>query len=186
MAFPSPEVERLLSAHPVSLPLTRAGLRPDAEACGIRSRDPAVLFPAARHGHAALAGLLLRAGCWAESHAVAQDIHSAEGSYWHGIVHRMEPDFSNAGYWFRQAGKHAIFSDLFQRAAEILENQDRKHWGPKHWRLKAAWDPLLFIEWCEEASKGGGEAEAAAIEIQMVEWQLLFDWCLARPASPRS
>jgi hypothetical protein len=173
MAFPSPEVERLLSANPENLPLARAVLRPDVNACSIASQDPAVLFPGARYGQAALAGLLLRVGCWAESHEVAQDIHSAEGSYWHGIVHRMEPDSSNAGYWFRQVGKHAIFPDLFRRAKEILETG-----GPKHWSLKAGWDPRLFIDWCEEALQRGGEAEAAAIGIQMAEWQLLFDWCI--------
>ncbi len=131
-----------------------------------------MLFPGARDGHAALAGLLLRVGCWAESHAVAQDIHSAEGSYWHAIVHRMEPDSSNAEYWFRRVGEHAIFPGLFLRAAEILKSS-----GPKHWRLKTTWDPFLFIGWCEEACGKGGRVETAAIQIQMAEWRLLFNWC---------
>ncbi|MGH9652759.1 MAG: hypothetical protein ACRD6B_04755 [Bryobacteraceae bacterium] len=173
MAVLSPEAERLLAGHPQNLPLTRAGLHPSAEACAIQSQDAGVLFPGARYAAAAFAGLLLRAGCWAESHAVAQDIPSSEGSYWHGIVHRMEPDASNAGYWFRRAGKHAIFPKLSGRAAEILESN-----GPRHWHVKEAWDPFLFIDWCAEASETGGQAEAAAIEIQMAEWQLLFDWCI--------
>jgi hypothetical protein len=173
MAFPSPEVERLLSTATKNLPLIRTALRPDVDACGVGSQDSAVLFPGARHGQAALAGLLLRVECWSESHAIAQDIDSAEGSYWHGIVHRMEPDSFNAGYWFRRVGKHAIFPDLFRRAEEILEAS-----GPKHWRVKTAWDPFLYIEWCDEARETCGQAEAAAIEIQMAEWQLLFDWCI--------
>lgn len=163
----------MLAGHSQSLPLTRAGLHPSTAACAIRTQDTADLFPDARCGAAALAGLLLRVGCWEESHAVAQDIPSAEGSYWHGIVHRMEPDASNAGYWFRRTGRHAIFPELSRRAAKILENS-----GPRHWRLKEAWDPFLFIDWCAEASEAGGEAEAAAIAVQMAEWQLLFDWCV--------
>ena len=123
---------------------------------------------------AALAGLLLRIGCWTESHTVAQDIHSAEGSYWHGIAHRIEPDSSNAGYWFRRVREHAIFPELHRRAEEILKTS-----GPPHWHLKAAWDPFLFIDWCDEAREKGARAEAAATEIQMAEWQLLFDWCAA-------
>lgn len=168
----SAELAQLLASSPKDLPLTRRGLHPIAEARAIRSKDPSALFPGARFAAAALAGLLLRAGCWAESHEVAQDVASAEGSYWHGIIHRMEPDASNSAYWFRRVGRHVIFPDLHRRAAEILNRS-----GPKHWKLKAAWDPFLFINWCEEASAKGGEAEAAAIEVQMAEWQLLFDWC---------
>jgi hypothetical protein len=175
MAFPSPEVESLLSASPERLPLIQIALRPKANACNVRSQDAAVLFPGARHTEAALAGLLLRLGCWTESHNVAQDVESAEGSYWHGIIHRMEPDSSNAKYWFRKVGNHAIFPELLDRAAEILKTA-----GPRHWRLKTTWDPFLFIDWCDEARGLGGEAETAAIEIQMAEWQLLFDSCVAR------
>lgn len=177
MASRTPEVDRLLSESFERLPLSQSTLRPRADVCGIRSYDPSTLFPKARDCQAALAGLLLRFGCWAESHAVAQDIHSAQGSYWHGIIHRMEPDSSNAAYWFRRVGRHAVFPELFQRAQEILKSS-----GPKHWRLKTSWDPFLFIEWCDEARGNGGPAEAAAIEIQMIEWQLLFGWCAATDA----
>src|SRR5437763_722978 len=27
-----------------------------------------------------------------ESHAISQDLHTVEGSYWHAILHRREPD----------------------------------------------------------------------------------------------
>jgi len=171
----SGEVERLLSAAPARLPLLQAGLQPAVDASSVRQQGAALLFPDARQEQAALAGLLLRVGCWEESHAVAQDVQSVEGSYWHGIIHRMEPDSFNAGYWFRQAGQHAIFPELFRRATEILKNG-----GPKHWRLRNSWDSSLFVEWCDEARERGGEAEATALEIQMTEWQLLFDWCAAK------
>ena len=50
---------------------------------------------------------------------MAQDLETQEGSYWHAIVHRQEPDAGNSGYWFRQVGKHPIFPALRARAAEI-------------------------------------------------------------------
>ncbi len=168
----TPEVERLLALSPAQLPLVRTGLHSQPEACSIQANDGRVLFPGARHAQAACAGLLLRAGCWDESHSVVQDVSSVEGSYWHAILHRIEPDSGNAAYWFARVGRHAIFPDLHRRASQILAEN-----GPPHWQLKPAWDPNLFIQWCEEARKTGGQAEAAAIAIQMAEWNLLFEWC---------
>jgi hypothetical protein len=56
-----------------------------------RIRDSQVdeLFPEARAPQAALAGLYLYFSCRDEAHEVAQADPSAEGSYWHGIVHRQ-------------------------------------------------------------------------------------------------
>lgn len=171
MKLRSPELTSLLSAGPGKLPLDQAGLRPAADFSSLS--DAATLFPSARHRPAAFAGLLLRLGYWSESHAVAQDIRSVEGSYWHGILHRIEPDSSNARYWFNRVGGHPIFPELLQSAEQILERAG----GPADWRLANEWDPFLFIEWCEEARESGGQKETTAIEIQMAEWQLLFNWC---------
>ena len=45
------------------------------------------------------------AGDWHASHEVAQDIHSADGSWIHAHLHREEGDLGNAGYWYNRAGK---------------------------------------------------------------------------------
>ena len=174
MQFLSSEASLLLSAAPGRLPLVQTDIQSNPAAPPIQLPDALTLFPSARHAHAAMAGLLLRAGYWAESHSVAQDIDTLEGSYWHAILHRLEPDSFNASYWFRRVGQHAIFPALQQRASGILEAG-----GPTHWHLKNTWDAFLFIDWCGEAREKGGREETAALEIQMAEWQLLFDWCAA-------
>ncbi|MHA4843707.1 hypothetical protein ACX0G7_06075 [Flavitalea antarctica] len=42
---------------------------------------------------------------WEGSHNIAQDIHSAQGSWVHAYLHRKEGDPANAAYWYRKAGK---------------------------------------------------------------------------------
>src|SRR5687768_7596185 len=42
---------------------------------------------------------------WEQSHNIAQDIHSTDGSWIHAYLHRKEGDTGNAGYWYRKAGK---------------------------------------------------------------------------------
>src|SRR5206468_11060049 len=74
-----------------------------------KARD---LFPGARSPEGALAGMYLYFSCEPEAHKIAQDLETAEGNFWHGIVHRREPDASNASYWFRRVGKHAVFPAL--------------------------------------------------------------------------
>jgi hypothetical protein len=126
------------------------------------------MFPRARDAPAALSGLWLYFSCWDEAHQIAQDIDTREGRYWHAILHRQEPDAWNAAYWFRQVGPHPIFAGLHQAAKEIGVD------------LGAHWNPVAFIEKCEQARvKPGSELERQAMAVQQVEWQLLFDFCAA-------
>lgn len=156
-----------------SLPLVRAGSCPKAQAEKILRASAADLFPAARQPEEARSGLLMRLNCWDESHEVSQNLHTAEGSYWHAIAHRMEPDYQNAGYWFRRVGKHPIFPEILETASSVLTSE-----RVGTWRLKPEWDPFQFIDWCQEAASARGTAkERAALRIQMVEWERLFDWC---------
>jgi hypothetical protein len=42
---------------------------------------------------------------WAAAHAAAQDGEDAESAWVHAYLHRKEGDLSNAGYWYRRAGR---------------------------------------------------------------------------------
>ena len=48
---------------------------------------------------------LLAAGDWQAAHAIVQKDASAHGAWAHGIVHLMEGDRRNAGYWYGRAGR---------------------------------------------------------------------------------
>lgn len=45
----------------------------------------------------------LEAGDWQAAHKIVQNDASVKGSWAHGIVHMMEGDMQNAGYWYRRA-----------------------------------------------------------------------------------
>lgn len=112
-----------------------------------------------------LAGLWLYCGRFEESHGISQDLGTVEGSYWHAILHRQEPDDWNSGYWFRRVGRHAIFEELGLRAQGAGYGNGR-------------WDAEAFIRTCAEARREGGSKEALAREIQHIEFELLLGWCL--------
>ena len=141
----------------------------------LRDTSARHLFTGARAPEAALAGLYLYFSCLDDAHELAQQVSSTEGSFWHGILHRQEPDLGNSTYWFRRVGAHPIFPALASEAAQIAARHAADiSFGPR-------WDPFGFIDLCEGARRQPGTAlETLALEIQRAEWQLLFDYC-ARP-----
>ncbi len=140
-------------------------------AARLRRASSSALFPGSRAPEAALSGLWLYFSCLDESHKLSQEIAGADGSFWHGIMHRQEPDAGNAACWFRRVRGHPVFPLLRDAAAEIAG-------GAKEFRVGAEWDPFAFIDFCEEARRrAGSAAERLAREIQRAEWQLLFDYC---------
>jgi hypothetical protein len=134
------------------------------------------LFPHAYSPQGALAGLWLYFSCFEEAHTIAQDLDTVEGSFWHAIVHRQEPDSGNSAYWFGRVGTHPVYSELFTAAEEILV----RHPGAGL-KLDSKWDPFGFVAFCERARHELDSGVATvALEIQRAEWQLLFDYCARR------
>ncbi|MDX2180253.1 MAG: hypothetical protein SFV18_11730 [Bryobacteraceae bacterium] len=144
------------SSHVVPL----EGLKPWDKALSTTLRGAHGWFSRARSPEGAMAGLWLYAGEWNRAHEVAQDLATREGSYWHAIVHRVEPDAWNSKYWFRQVGRHPIFEELAARAAEAGYGDGGN------------WDAERFVDFCVESGESG-----LAAAIQAVEWKLLFDYC---------
>ncbi|MEP3479433.1 MAG: hypothetical protein ABJZ55_09315 [Fuerstiella sp.] len=46
-----------------------------------------------------------KAGHWETAHDIAQDIPTPMGSWLHALLHLIEGDTGNAGYWFSKAGR---------------------------------------------------------------------------------
>lgn len=83
-----------------------------------------------------------------KSHALSQSIHSELGSFLHGVMHRREGDFSNARYWFAQAG---ALSD------------------------RLGLDPVTLTL---EAARAYRQNPVELVQRQRQEWQVLFEHCL--------
>ena len=132
---------------------------PDVRA-QLKNKKASAIFPMASHPEAALSGLYLYIGCFEEAHLIAQDIKDADGSYWHAILHRQEPDAFNAGYWFNRVGQHPLFSALADEAEALGYGSGGE------------WDPIAFIRYAEDSGNRN-----IATEVQHAEWQLLWRHC---------
>lgn len=123
----------------------------------------------------------LRSALWllfdymTESHELSQNIPTPSGSYWHGILHRREPDPSNAKYWMARIGEHPICPELLQDALEITGAA-----GPAGAPLLASlqkmksWDSAWFVDRCNAPSDA--QTTQVLLDIQRREWLLLFDY----------
>ncbi len=58
-------------------------------------------------------------GDWDRAHKTVQDDGSAEAAWAHAYLHRVEGDLSNAGYWYRRAGR-SVANDSLQAEWERI------------------------------------------------------------------
>jgi len=133
---------------------------------------------------AARAGLILAAGGWDEAHRIVQELNTPEAQYWHGIVHRREPDSSNAKYWFRRVEHHTVMDQLLS----ILTRQDGPEKTVVQQLIKSGnWDPFEYVDLCMACHEGSQkELLPILLDIQQKEITSLLDYCLqhARGRSP--
>ncbi len=160
-----------------------------------------VVFPHAlvdrEMASACCAALWLRFDFLEESHRISQSLDTPEGSFWHAAMHRREPDFFNAKYWFRRAGQHELYGPLAEEARQLVAEEltaakaSDSQIGRASAMLKESgyandvrflkeqdvWDPLQFVDLCELALDASPPLHTFCRRLQQLEWQLMFDHC---------
>lgn len=138
---------------------------------------------------ALMAGMHLRNDSLDASHGFAQQIEfDSTGAYWHGIMHRMEGDFSNGKYWFYRAGQHPAMKDAARQISLELRNGFDPEDAPNgrmrqtllDFRDKAGWNLSAFtdlVQW-----QRGQEIRPALLRLlehmQFIESSTLFHYTL--------
>jgi hypothetical protein len=114
------------------------------------------------------------------AHAIVQRLETADGALVHGIMHRREPDYANAAYWFRRAVGHAVFASLGKaassRLASAAESVLRDELMPG-----GRWDPFAFLAACEQGAELPESHPRLKLlrELQQLELNTLLEWLVA-------
>ena len=126
------------------------------------------------------AGLLQVNDLLHESHEFSQSVQGegihADGDYWHAVMHRREPDYSNAKYWFRRVDAHPIFPELAQHATCLLEasSEVASEWNDRLIR-GGRWDPSAFVDLCQACPRSEtDELSRFGRNLQWIEMLLLL------------
>jgi hypothetical protein len=152
------------------LPELGPGTPNEARRRDLAALTPESLFlgqPLADRGMAqgCLAGLWLWHNFLDESHAISQELHTPNGSFWHAIMHRREPDAWNSKYWWQRVGPHPVVQGLIEQAPSLGY---------------AYVNPQEFVDHCERVRGTNTPEEDLARRVQSLEWNLLFENCRRR------
>ena len=124
-------------------------------------------------GDALQSGLLLWNDALDASHTISQGIESRTGSYWHGIMHRREPDYSNAKYWFERVEVHPTFPSLRERALALLQSGSTESDSLADYaeaiKKTEDWDAFRFVDWCQAADRDRSTPEAVKVFLQAIQ-----------------
>ena len=96
----------------------------------------------------------------AMSEAAPPSVAKSTLDYWHGIMHRREPDYPNAKYWFQQVGDHTLFPAVLEEARRVVKTES----GDIQENLTALvnaerWDPFRFVDLCARHAASESDAQ---------------------------
>lgn len=115
-----------------------------------------------------------------EAHDLVQDMTDPEGAIIHALVHRREPDFWNARYWYRRVGDHAVYRRLAVRVVE-LAGTDATGGVARRLVLSGTVDPLALVDAYEGVVRKPATDPVVGYlrRLQHAEFEALIDHLVA-------
>jgi hypothetical protein len=147
-------LEPLFTALPLERAMAKLVVPEPGDAALVPIVENALRNPALASEPMLAAGLWLYVDQLDRSHKISQQHEDPTGSFWHGIMHRREGDFSNSHNWFRRVGSG----------------------GHEAMKRMAGYDAHRFVDDAESAHRRG-EAPEKLVDLQRREWAALFAWC---------
>lgn len=116
-----------------------------------------------------IALMWLRFGRFEPSHELVQNATRGLAAYTHGMLHRLEGDYWNAKYWFRQVRDPSLMTAI----QGFLE----RNRAPKPWDR---FDPSAFVDavegWHQEARQAGRTVGAEIPQVARWEWEAVWEY----------
>jgi hypothetical protein len=162
--------------------MTLARGKPDEKAgASLKSLSSQSMFPGEtirrkEMAQLCLSGLWLLHGYLDESHAISQAIKTDEGSYWHGLMHRREPDFPNAKFWLSRVAYHPVTETLGEKVPSMVRQADLD-FSTAFLSQQDTWNADSFVDLCQAVLMGKSEGSSICLRVAALEWELLFDYC---------
>jgi hypothetical protein len=111
----------------------------------------------------------LRIGRFEPAHSIVQDASRGLPAYIHGMLHRLEGDYWNANYWFRQTRDQELLASI-QRY--MTEHRASAPWG-------VDFQPSEFTQAVESLMNPRRPVHAGSLDelqqVAMLEWRAVWE-----------
>ena len=175
--FPIDEkIQNWLDALSSSVPL-RAVSRGSSSSEGVRLKEM-IADSGLSSDSLVTAMLWIRVGIIEPAHEIVQKGSTPMASYLHGVVHRLEADYWNSKYWFRQVKDDGLLQSLSNAIVEWVAVDGLLDIAMSLKVISGTtYSPVEFVSAHERLSKLADQApsHSAAMErIAWIEWESLW------------
>lgn len=113
------------------------------------------------------------------AHDIVQDLTDRDSALIHAMLHRREPDYWNAQYWFRRTSEHPVYFRLADRLKGLAVRPEEAA-ALRQLMLPGSFDPFAFVDLCEQvAREPAGDPKVTWLrQIQQAEFEAVAEHLL--------
>lgn len=166
--------------------LPELGAGPRAGVLPLRELERALAEWMGNHGIEAGAATRLRALALLyhdhhdPAHDIVQDLTDRDSALIHAMLHRREPDYWNAQYWFRRTNEHPVYLRLGDRL-KFLPGRPEDAEVARKLTLPGTFDPFAFVDLCEQVARQPANDPAVTWlrRVQQAEFEAVAEHLLS-------